>query len=118
MVSATGRTGSISGVKLSISLPDALADRIDAERGDVPRSVWIRRAVERALSGASPVGDPSADKSHQSSGVSSPRSAAPAEQPRYVQATAEEAAAHPGKRVIVDTDGLSRAEAFKRATQK
>jgi hypothetical protein len=42
----TGRSGSIGGVKLSISLPDELVARMDGARGDVSRSMWIRRAVE------------------------------------------------------------------------
>lgn len=58
-------------MKVSISLPDELGERVDLVRGDVPRSVWMRRAVERALeeSGA-----------HQGAIVSTP-SPAPAEQP-------------------------------------
>jgi hypothetical protein len=35
----------------SISLPDVLWERIDKARGDIPRSVFIERKLERALGG-------------------------------------------------------------------
>ncbi len=84
-------------MKVSLNLPDGLVAAIDAERGDVPRSVWVRRrleASERALSDAegsltNEQADPGPVPSPE--GV---RPAAPAEQP------------------------LSRAEMFRRAAQK
>ncbi len=33
-------------MRVSISLPDGLARDVDVLRGDVPRSVWVRRALE------------------------------------------------------------------------
>jgi len=36
---------------ISFRWDEEFVARIDAARGDVPRSVWVRRAVERALSG-------------------------------------------------------------------
>lgn len=43
-------------MKLSASLPDELVERLDAARGDVPRSTWLRRAVEERLGGGVVVG--------------------------------------------------------------
>ena len=37
-------------VKLGITLPKSTIQRIDQRRGDIPRSRYIRRAVERYLS--------------------------------------------------------------------
>jgi len=34
-----------------LKLPPELVDQIDAARGDVPRTVWIRRACEAVLRG-------------------------------------------------------------------
>lgn len=39
----------MGGMKLSISLPDALVARVDEMRGDVPRSLWIRRRLEERI---------------------------------------------------------------------
>lgn len=36
-------------MRVNVSLPDELLARVDAVRGDVARSLWLRRAVERAL---------------------------------------------------------------------
>ena len=36
-------------VKLGITLPKSTIQRIDQRRGDIPRSRYIRRAVERYL---------------------------------------------------------------------
>ena len=33
----------------SINLPADVLDRLDAGRGDVPRSAWVRRVIEQAL---------------------------------------------------------------------
>lgn len=41
----TYATGTMSGMKLSISLPDALVSMIDQERGDVTRSRFISRRL-------------------------------------------------------------------------
>ena len=37
--------------KLGITLPMALLQKIERERGDIPRSTFIRRAVESYLKG-------------------------------------------------------------------
>lgn len=34
---------------LNLGLPDELLAAVDAARGDVARTVWIRRAIERRL---------------------------------------------------------------------
>jgi metal-responsive CopG/Arc/MetJ family transcriptional regulator len=36
-------------VKLGITLPKSIIQKIDQRRGDIPRSRYIRRAVERYL---------------------------------------------------------------------
>lgn len=36
--------------RLELRLPAALLAQIDAARGDVPRAVWVRQALERRLS--------------------------------------------------------------------
>ena len=36
-------------VKLGITLPKSVIQKIDNNRGDIPRSRYIRRAVERSL---------------------------------------------------------------------
>ena len=36
-------------VKLGITLPKSMIQKIDQKRGDIPRSRYIRRAVERYL---------------------------------------------------------------------
>jgi metal-responsive CopG/Arc/MetJ family transcriptional regulator len=38
--------------KLGITLPVSLLQKIDNKRGDVPRSTYIRRAVENYLKGS------------------------------------------------------------------
>jgi hypothetical protein len=47
-----GASGYILGCmrRISLPLPSEMLERIDKVRGDVPRTVWIRRSVERALS--------------------------------------------------------------------
>ena len=35
--------------RINLPLPAELLAAIDAERGDVPRTVWIRRAIEERL---------------------------------------------------------------------
>lgn len=47
-----------------------MVEQVDRARGDVPRNVWLRRAVERALAGRYEASSPE------------PVSSAPAEQPR------------------------------------
>jgi len=37
-------------VKLGITLPKSMIQKIDQKRGDIPRSRYIRRAIERYLS--------------------------------------------------------------------
>jgi metal-responsive CopG/Arc/MetJ family transcriptional regulator len=37
-------------VKLGITLPRSMIQKIDKKRGDIPRSRYIRRAIERYLS--------------------------------------------------------------------
>jgi metal-responsive CopG/Arc/MetJ family transcriptional regulator len=36
-------------VKLGITLPKSIIQKIDHQRGDIPRSRYIRRAIERYL---------------------------------------------------------------------
>lgn len=36
-------------LNINLPLPEELLKQIDAERGDVPRTVWIRRAIEQRL---------------------------------------------------------------------
>jgi len=36
-------------VKLGITLPKSIIQKIDQRRGDIPRSRYIRRAIERYL---------------------------------------------------------------------
>jgi metal-responsive CopG/Arc/MetJ family transcriptional regulator len=36
-------------VKLGITLPKSMIQKIDQKRGDIPRSRYIRRAIERYL---------------------------------------------------------------------
>ena len=40
-------------VKLGITLPKSMIQKIDQKRGDIPRSRYIRRAVERYLGSSS-----------------------------------------------------------------
>jgi metal-responsive CopG/Arc/MetJ family transcriptional regulator len=40
-------------VKLGITLPKSMIQKIDQKRGDIPRSRYIRRAVERYLDSTS-----------------------------------------------------------------
>jgi metal-responsive CopG/Arc/MetJ family transcriptional regulator len=40
-------------VKLGITLPKSIIQKIDQKRGDIPRSRYIRRAVERYLDSTS-----------------------------------------------------------------
>jgi metal-responsive CopG/Arc/MetJ family transcriptional regulator len=40
-------------VKLGITLPKSIIQKIDNRRGDIPRSRYIRRAVERCLGNSS-----------------------------------------------------------------
>lgn len=64
-------------VRLHVTVPEELVERIDADRGDVPRSTWVRRAAEGALDG-----EPAAStEALPDAGVAS-RAAAPAPAPR------------------------------------
>lgn len=46
-------TGGVAhNVVLTMRLPEALADRVDAARGETPRSQWLRSLVEREVGGA------------------------------------------------------------------
>jgi metal-responsive CopG/Arc/MetJ family transcriptional regulator len=54
LVHSTGMTSSTiivtdNTVKLGITLPKSIIQKIDQRRGDIPRSRYIRRAVERYL---------------------------------------------------------------------
>ena len=40
-------------VKLGITLPKSIIQKIDHQRGDIPRSRYIRRAIERYLGNSS-----------------------------------------------------------------
>ncbi len=40
-------------VKLGITLPKSIIQKIDQKRGDIPRSRYIRRAIERYLGNSS-----------------------------------------------------------------
>jgi metal-responsive CopG/Arc/MetJ family transcriptional regulator len=48
IVAATDMT-----VKLAITLPKSILQTIDQRRGDIPRSRYIRRAIERYLGSSS-----------------------------------------------------------------
>jgi metal-responsive CopG/Arc/MetJ family transcriptional regulator len=50
MTSSTIATATIDmTVKLGITLPKSIIQKIDNKRGDIPRSRYIRRAIERYL---------------------------------------------------------------------
>jgi metal-responsive CopG/Arc/MetJ family transcriptional regulator len=49
MVSTTAANKGDRTEKLGITLPVSLLQKIDKNRGDVPRSTYIRRAVESYL---------------------------------------------------------------------
>jgi metal-responsive CopG/Arc/MetJ family transcriptional regulator len=40
-------------IKLGITLPKSMIQKIDQKRGDIPRSRYIRRAIERYLNSSS-----------------------------------------------------------------
>jgi metal-responsive CopG/Arc/MetJ family transcriptional regulator len=40
-------------VKLGITLPKSMIQKIDQKRGDIPRSRYIRRAIEKYLDSSS-----------------------------------------------------------------
>jgi metal-responsive CopG/Arc/MetJ family transcriptional regulator len=46
MVSSTRRRDPDRTEKLGITLPISLLQKIDTNRGDIPRSKYIRRAIE------------------------------------------------------------------------
>ena len=48
--------GMANDTRLEVRLPEDLLAQIDAARGDVPRAVFVRRALERALAGSEPAG--------------------------------------------------------------
>ena len=83
---------------VSFRWSEEFVGRIDRARGDVPRSVWVRRAVERAL-----------EEWVCSSALGPP---APAEQPRN---RGMGFIGDPGGREVAEyPKPLSRAEAFRR----
>jgi metal-responsive CopG/Arc/MetJ family transcriptional regulator len=50
MMSSTNAAATMDmTVKLGITLPKSIIQKIDNKRGDIPRSRYIRRAVERYL---------------------------------------------------------------------
>lgn len=84
-------------VKVEAGMPRELVEKIDRARGDVSRSLWIRRAVERALE---------ADSSGKPA-----RAPAPAEQPASDrQPPAGGGAGAPESRAA---QPLNRADAFR-----
>lgn len=121
-----------------------LIEAVDGVRGDVPRSVWVRRAVEVALAearfgpGASGPGERVEGRRpfvspetveralEREPQVFGPTSPAPAEQPEGPKTLAEHneavlASVPPGTEAIIPVHRsrpLSRSEAFRRATQK
>jgi len=50
MVSGTATAAMDKTVKLGITLPKSILQKIDKNRADIPRSRFIRRAVESYLS--------------------------------------------------------------------
>ena len=52
MVSTTAANKGDRTEKLGITLPISLLQKIDNKRGDIPRSTFIRRAVESYLRGS------------------------------------------------------------------
>jgi hypothetical protein len=54
MTSSTIATATIDmTIKLGITLPRSIIQKIDQRRGDIPRSRYIRRAIERYLGNGS-----------------------------------------------------------------
>jgi metal-responsive CopG/Arc/MetJ family transcriptional regulator len=54
MTSSTIATATMDmTVKLGITLPRSIIQKIDNKRGDIPRSRYIRRAIERYLGNSS-----------------------------------------------------------------
>jgi metal-responsive CopG/Arc/MetJ family transcriptional regulator len=53
MVSGTTTATMDKTVKLGITLPKSILHKIDQKRDDIPRSRFIRRAIERYLSASS-----------------------------------------------------------------
>jgi metal-responsive CopG/Arc/MetJ family transcriptional regulator len=54
MMSSTNAAATMDmTVKLGITLPRSIIQKIDQKRGDIPRSRYIRRAVERHLGNSS-----------------------------------------------------------------
>jgi metal-responsive CopG/Arc/MetJ family transcriptional regulator len=51
-LSMVSTTNSDRTEKLGVTLPVSLLQKIDNKRGDVPRSTYIRRAVENYLKGS------------------------------------------------------------------
>ena len=49
MVSGTTTATMDNTVKLGITLPKSIVQKIDKKRADIPRSRYIRRAIERYL---------------------------------------------------------------------
>ena len=48
-------------VKLGITLPKSMIQKIDQKRGDIPRSRYIRRAIERYLGSNKDIDNSKAD---------------------------------------------------------
>jgi metal-responsive CopG/Arc/MetJ family transcriptional regulator len=49
LTSMVSTTNSDRTEKLGITLPTSILQKVDKERGDIPRSTYIRRAVENYL---------------------------------------------------------------------
>jgi hypothetical protein len=47
---------------INLTLPLELLEQIDEARGDVPRTVWIRRAIEHRLDVSMDLGEPAKSK--------------------------------------------------------
>lgn len=85
-------TGSMGGMKISISLPDKLVHEVDRSRGDISRSLYIRRKVERGFGPGSldystppvaPLDRPTVDAGR--SPKPEPKSGMPRELPEHLQ---------------------------------
>ena len=88
-------------VRVEFRWDSGLVDRVDGARGDVPRSVWVRRAVERALGEGWAV---QAGGEHAADPNSVVSLSAAAEQPEPASERS--------------FSGVDRAAAFRRATQR
>jgi metal-responsive CopG/Arc/MetJ family transcriptional regulator len=61
-------------IKLGITLPKSIIQKIDQRRGDIPRSRYIRRAIERYLGSNSSSKDTDNDNDNKAAAVATKKS--------------------------------------------